>query len=324
MADYLANLINDKPTLFIIVGIILLAMAIGVKFSGKLEIAPNRQKLAGVAGVIFLSVGLFATYYPSGITVYGQVKNWEDAPLPNGSIQIGSIADITDFEGKYVLAGVPRESTDLTLKWRGRTINKSIILPKEKDKKDVEVPIKLNCLPVEISGTVYNESGKPEENAKVSIQDAGTATTDSDGYYIINNILCNVIKPINLNVSVEEKLRYRMQNLFLSEEEIESGQKTIDVNLPNRLTISINGIVSYYNTSHREPIPGAIVDIDGTKGTSDSEGNYEIPYVSREATSYNVTLNGNLIKSGKLDAKLNQAEYRYKRTYKQMVNVPAY
>jgi hypothetical protein len=113
-----------------------------------------------------------------------------------------------------------------------------------------------------------------------------------------------------------------MQNLYLSQDEIESGQKSINIYLPNESTILVYGIVSYYNKSHKVPISGAIVDIDGATGTSDSKGNYKIPYVSREATSYNTTFGGNPIKVGTLDAKLNQAEYRYSREYKQMINVP--
>jgi hypothetical protein len=117
-------------------------------------------------------------------------------------------------------------------------------------------------------------------------------------------------------------LRYRAQNIYASDEEIESGQKMFDIFIPSNSTILVNGTLKYYNKSHYLPISGAIVEIGGRIGTSDSEGKYEIPYVSREATSYNVTLSGNLIKRGKLDAKLNQAEYRYSREYKQMINVP--
>jgi hypothetical protein len=134
------------------------------------------------------------------------------------------------------------------------------------------------------------------------------------------------MSPSSLEVFVDGIIRKRMQNFFVSEEEIVSGYKEFDVHLASTSTIAVNGVVSYYNKScsePNEPIPGAIVEIGSVNGTSDPEGKYSIPYVSRKATAYNATLNGSPLQSGKLDVKMDQPEYLNTRTYKQMICVPA-
>lgn len=51
------------PSILVISGIILILLAIGVE--GIIRLDPNRQKIAGFAGLFFMVVGIFLFFYPS-------------------------------------------------------------------------------------------------------------------------------------------------------------------------------------------------------------------------------------------------------------------
>ena len=244
--------------------------------------------IAGLSGFILVALLINSM----GVEVSGSVTyaDVQKLPVKYVDVKIGAHNGMTNAEGIYKIADVPRNERQIMVIIAGKSYPDMLDMPMMwpwEDKKISIMPINLS-----VSGEVSYDEGYPVEGAYVNISGARnlSTTTDSMGKFDFGNLEVGFVLPKPLTFDVRLRTEPRPRNktdLKIPKEEPYAIY--LPVTLHPKDWVDVSGYVRLHdNIIDRNPkgIPSVVVTMGGRTAQTRDDGGYFINKVPIETTEY--------------------------------------